>query len=95
MLKKVAGGRVEARSEPGMKIGGRAGSDYFVDCEGGGGHANANREQQAPQCNADERSFRKFKRGVMTSPVRNVSQRLCVDLPPQSVIGTEPAAFAA
>lgn len=52
-------------------------------------------EATSPAINADERSFRTFKRGVMTSPVRNVSQRLCVDLPPQSVMGTETAGFAA
>src|SRR5688500_1242090 len=90
MLKKVAGGRADDRSEPGMKSVVVSTTNGSSD-ESEGEAAQTMAATVSAAINADERSFRKFKRGIMTSPVRNVSQRLCVDLPPQSVIGTEPA----
>jgi hypothetical protein len=96
MLKNVAGGRIDPRSEPGAKSA-EASATTVSSAANEVDIAKTLVERTSPAIDANEPSFRNFKRSVMNDVpfVRNVSQRLCVDPRPQSVIGTEIAAFAA
>src|SRR5258706_12969285 len=95
MLKNVAGGLFDARSEPGVKSA-RASATTVSSAANEGDGAQILVERTSPAIDANERSCRNFRRGLMNDVLisGNVSRRLCV-VPRPPVIGTETAACAA
>src|SRR5258707_4556330 len=96
MLKNVAGGRFDVRSEPGMKSAG-ASATTVSSAANEGDVAQILVQRISPAIDANERSCRSFRRGLMNDvPFSgNVSRRLCVVSASRAVIGTETAALAA
>src|SRR5712691_2488065 len=95
MLKNVAGGRFDARSEPGMKSA-EASATAISSAANEGDVAQILVQRISPAIDANERSCRNFRRGIMNdvpflerqpTSVRRSASR--------AVIGTEAAAFAA
>jgi len=83
MLKNVAGGRIDPRSEPGEKSL-EASAMSAKSPANDGEVMQAPPERIMPEISASQASLRTFKRGVIvTSPLRNVRQRLCVDRRPE------------
>jgi hypothetical protein len=96
ILKNVAGGRIDPRSEPGTK----SVATSLAACSSAANELDDAQmliKKMSAVMSAGEARSRNFRRGVIEDVpfVRNVSQRLCVDLASQSVIGTETAAVGA
>src|SRR3981081_1715875 len=88
MLKKVAGGRIDPRSEPGMKSA-EASATTISSAANEVEVAKKRIETTRPVRKPSEPGFRDSQRGVIEDVpfVRNVSQRLCVDPRPNPLSG--------
>jgi len=88
ILKKVAGGRVDPRSAPGMKSA-EASATTISSAANEVDVAQTLIERTSPVRKPSEPGFRDSQRGVIEDVpfVRNVSQRLCVDPRPNPLSG--------
>src|SRR5947199_9574317 len=88
MLKNVAGGRSEARSEPGMKTA-EASATTVSSAANEADVAQILVQRISPAKDANEPSCRSFRRGIMNDVpfFGNVSQRLCVVPRPELLSG--------
>src|SRR6266404_6115612 len=94
MLKNVAGGRFDARSEPGMKSA-EASATAESSAANEADVAQILVERISPAIDANERSCRSFRRGIMSDVPFLERQPTSVRRSASPVIGTETAALAA
>ena len=95
MLKNVAGGRFNARSEPRMKSA-EASATAVSSVANVGDVAQTLVQTTSPAKDANERSGRNLRRGIMSDvPFLGASADVSAPIRVPPVIGTESAAFAA